>query len=333
MRKGGYNSEVTQSLLHKEFSQINKGLIAYRWQINVAEALHLGLDCTVIAGTGAGKTMPFVMPLLIDKDKRIIIISPLNALEEDQASRFKEMGLSSIAVNGDSWNTQAHKDITNGKYNVIVTSPEMALQHDSFRSIISSPTFAQQTLAIIVDEAHCISQWGDKFHPIYEQLAKVPFLAVSATLPPLVLAQVRRAGKSDLDALNFILHADFSIDEITGLIQTMVFFDDISLALSALHHLWALLPSHLQGQIAMYHSHQSSRSKCRIMKEFKDGKIKILLTTEAAGMMLSGEVFLLVQPTVFQEQKKKGPKDNGQATYCKDVEAGFCLWIKTQECL
>ncbi|KAJ3884154.1 P-loop containing nucleoside triphosphate hydrolase protein [Lentinula edodes] len=310
------------------------------------------------------------MPLLIDKHKQVIIISPLNALEEDQASRFKEMGLSVIAVNGDTWNSQAHKDITDGKYNVIITSPDMALKHEAFCSIISNSTFAHQTLAIIVDKLGTLRAYVP---------AKVPFLAASATLPSAVLAQVRhilhmnalesfhvnlgtdcpnivwfmhhmKAGKSDLDLLNFVLWDDLATDEISQLMQTMVFFDDISVALDALKHL----------------SDQSLRSKRRVMQEFRDGEIKILLTTEVAGMgcdlphvqhvvqfmvpkslsiwlqcagravrdrCLSGEVFLLVQPTVFQEQKKKkGSNEDDCATYRKDVEAGLCLWIETHDC-
>lgn len=200
----------------------------------------------------------------------------------------------------------------------------MALQHDPFRSLLSSPQLAKQTSAIIIDEAHCISQWGDKFRTLYQQLgtlrafvpASVPFLATSATLQLPVLAQVRKtlhmnalnvfnvnvgtdrpsidwfvhhmeAGKSDLNALNFVLRADLERPEITELVQTMVFFDDINVALDALKHLRAQLPERLRGQIAVYHSHRSSKSKRRIMQEFKDGKIKILLTTEAAGMVCS----------------------------------------------
>jgi superfamily II DNA helicase RecQ len=70
--------------LHAEFTKRNEGLVAYDWQIDVSEALLLGLDCLVIAGTGAGKMMPFVMPLFVESDRIMIIILPLNALEEDQ---------------------------------------------------------------------------------------------------------------------------------------------------------------------------------------------------------------------------------------------------------
>ena len=60
----------------------------YDWQPDAAELLILGLDCVVVAGTGTGKTIPFMLPLFVhdSRDKLVLIISPLNALEMDQVS-------------------------------------------------------------------------------------------------------------------------------------------------------------------------------------------------------------------------------------------------------
>lgn len=58
----------------------------YTWQLDVAEALYLGLDAVVVAGTGYGKTLPFVLGHFVNPDAITIIISPLNALEYDQVS-------------------------------------------------------------------------------------------------------------------------------------------------------------------------------------------------------------------------------------------------------
>jgi hypothetical protein len=59
------------------------------WQLVVSEALHLGLDCTVIAATGAGKTVPFVLSLLADdsRARTVLIICPLKELQEDQVRK------------------------------------------------------------------------------------------------------------------------------------------------------------------------------------------------------------------------------------------------------
>jgi bloom syndrome protein len=59
----------------------------YSWQLDVAEAICLGLDAVVVAGTGEGKTLPFVMPLLLDERKVAVIISPLIALQQDHVSK------------------------------------------------------------------------------------------------------------------------------------------------------------------------------------------------------------------------------------------------------
>lgn len=83
-KKSSYQSASTRATLHAEFCHRNAGKVPYAWQVDVREELHLGLDCSVIAGTGAGETMPFVMPLFLDPKKIVVVISPLNALEEDQ---------------------------------------------------------------------------------------------------------------------------------------------------------------------------------------------------------------------------------------------------------
>lgn len=85
-QKNKYSSLTTRQKLRDELSSRTSGLEAYEWQVDVAEAIILGLDCTVIAGTGAGKTLPFAMPLFVLSKKIVLVISPLNALEEDQVS-------------------------------------------------------------------------------------------------------------------------------------------------------------------------------------------------------------------------------------------------------
>jgi ATP-dependent helicase YprA (DUF1998 family) len=90
-KKRGYQSASTRATLHAEFCRRNPGKVPYPWQVDVGEALYLGLDCSVIAGTGAGKTMPFVMPLFLDPKKIVVIISPLKALEEDQVNTCRHL--------------------------------------------------------------------------------------------------------------------------------------------------------------------------------------------------------------------------------------------------
>ena len=82
-RKNGYNSQTTRTDLQRLFRE-QFGKDPYDWQLDVTEAILLGLDSVVIAGTGAGKTMPFMMPLMLNKSKKVIIVSPLKILQVDQ---------------------------------------------------------------------------------------------------------------------------------------------------------------------------------------------------------------------------------------------------------
>ncbi|KAF8222182.1 hypothetical protein L208DRAFT_1173292, partial [Tricholoma matsutake] len=68
------------------------------------------------------------------------------------------------------------------------------------------------------------------------------------------------------------------------LVQTMVFFDDINVALEALKWIQNQLPPHLHGQVAVYSSQHSKCAKDHVLQDYQRGQIKILFTTEAAGM-------------------------------------------------
>lgn len=127
-----YDSDATRAELTKLFELACQGKSPFPWQLDITEALLLGLDCLLIAGTGAGKTMPMAMALLLPerKDNFIIVLSPLKDLQRDQvcptssiiyellnpyflhriqATRFKEMGITATPVNQDNWSLDLHK--------------------------------------------------------------------------------------------------------------------------------------------------------------------------------------------------------------------------------
>ena len=130
MKREGYDLLATRRALSDSVTARYPVITPYDWQIDVAEALALGLDATVIAGTGSGKTLPWAMPLLLEehRDRMCLVISPLNELEADhvcqrlgvplrrwnlllslrtQARFFTEkFKIPAVAVNRDTWNSR-----------------------------------------------------------------------------------------------------------------------------------------------------------------------------------------------------------------------------------
>ena len=82
-RETGDNADLRDRIREGYKSRCD-GREPYDWQLNVAEAVMRGLDTTVVAGTGAGKSEPFIMPTLAGSTRTTVIISPLKNLEEDQ---------------------------------------------------------------------------------------------------------------------------------------------------------------------------------------------------------------------------------------------------------
>ncbi|KAJ3552473.1 hypothetical protein NM688_g4132 [Phlebia brevispora] len=318
-QKDGYLSEETRNIMTEEFKKRTGGKEPYPWQLDVTEALMLKLDCIVIASTGAGKTMPFVMPLFADETRKnkVIVVSALNQLQEDQARRFRELGLTATAVNSETWNNALSEDILANKYQVLLCGPEMMLEHAGLMKLLHTSSFTDDIVAVVVDEAHCISHWGHDFRPHYRQLAtirslvplNVPFLATSATMPPNVLADIqhtlhfashrtfflnlgndrpnitllvsRLQSPKDLGALDFVLDETVSEEE---LIETVIYVNTRDLALQVRHHLVEQVPECYRSQIDFIHSRRSRRAKKRVMERFRNGEIKILIATEVAGM-------------------------------------------------
>ena len=84
-KRASYNSQATQHTFSDSITALCPKIKLYDWQIDIAEALALGLDATVVAGTGSGKTLPWAIPLLLEgnRDKICLVISPLNELKVD----------------------------------------------------------------------------------------------------------------------------------------------------------------------------------------------------------------------------------------------------------
>lgn len=165
-------------------------------QEDIIRAALGGKDVLALLPTGGGKSICFQVPGML-REGCSIVISPLIALMADQVENLKQRGIKAIALNSSLDSNQkelALQNAANGYYKFIYLSPE-SLESERLLHRLSFLNINQ----IVVDEAHCISQWGYDFRPSYLNISKLrktfpnaPCLALTATATEEVTVDIRQ---------------------------------------------------------------------------------------------------------------------------------------------
>ena len=214
------------------------------------------------------------------------------------------------------------KEIREGKYQVVIASPEMILSKVFITQLIRNREFASRLLSIVVDEAHVVSHWGAGFRKKYGTLGilrallprNTPFVAMSATLSPRVRKDVMQKLQYDENsytdlslgndrenvsivvramqhAMNTYRDLDFIIpDNLESPCQikkTFIYADTLTVANDIEDRLYERCPEALQytGFIRPYSAGFSVKYRKDVMEKFRKGEVRILICTDAAGMV------------------------------------------------
>lgn len=153
--------------------------------------------------TGGGKSLCFQIPALLSQGTTIVVV-PIKALGRDHCAELEAVGFTGRTVNIDSNMPAVLRDkiyfrrILSGEMRFVFVSPER-FQTESFRRIIDSLRQAEQLRMFVIDEVHCMSEWGHDFRPSYltlpgtlRKLAKdVPLIGLTATASVNVLRDIQ----------------------------------------------------------------------------------------------------------------------------------------------
>jgi ATP-dependent DNA helicase RecQ len=192
------------------------GLRAFRpGQREAVAAALAGRDSLVVMPTGGGKSLCYQLPALVDSDATrplVVVVSPLIALMSDQWRRLREAGVeATMLASGmeEGHNAQALGEIAGGETRLVLAAPER------FASRAFREALARRRISLfVVDEAHCVAEWGHDFRPDYLRLhsaiasltrgyegadpPRPPVMAATATATPRVAQEIAtRLGLRD----------------------------------------------------------------------------------------------------------------------------------------
>lgn len=260
-----------------------------------------GENTIAIFPTGSGKSLCYQLPAYI-VDGAVLIISPLVALMEDQVAIMKRNGEKRVVALNSFLSYQERTRIIEqlGSYKFIFISPEMLRQ-----STISATLKRISIAFVVVDEAHCISQWGFDFRPDYLRLGEFlnelkcpPVLALTATASDEVLQDIIHylnlehpvIHQQSLDRQNLsytILRMDSEQAKTNWIVERLKSTTGPGIIYVASRRRADMLASQLNqeiGLVASYHAGMEQEDRAFIQEQFIQGDIQWICATNAFGM-------------------------------------------------
>ncbi len=270
-------------------------------QQEIIEAVTSGRDALGIMPTGAGKSLCYQIPAILSGGTAIII-SPLISLMKDQVDALVQNGVSAASINSAvDWETASDifREVRQGRVSLLYVAPER-LEGEGFAEFLRSIDIG----LVVVDEAHCVSQWGHDFRPSYLNIAPViaslpkrpTVAAFTATATPEVrddiISQLALREPFTLttgfDRENLFFHVEHPADKNAALIQYVRQFPDVSgIVYASTRKNVESICERLRGHginAVRYHAGLSDEERRRNQESFIYDRASIMVATNAFGM-------------------------------------------------
>lgn len=261
-----------------------------------------GLSAAAIFPTGSGKSLCYQLPATV-LPHLTLVVSPLLALMQDQLAFLKARGISAASIDSTQTPEQAASvldGVANGSIKVLMISVER-LNNERFRRFIGEIAIS----LLVIDEAHCISEWGHNFRPDY---LKLPSYQKELNIPQVLLLTATATSKVIED-----MSSKFAIDvnciTLTGFYRPNLHLNAIGIAeANKMDYLknWLKVRQQVSGiiyvtlqksaetvanylqregfSVLAYHAGMDSEQRKAIQTQFMAGEVPIIVATIAFGM-------------------------------------------------
>ncbi|MDR1707082.1 MAG: RecQ family ATP-dependent DNA helicase [Prevotella sp.] len=268
-------------------------------QEDIIHSISAGKDTLGLMPTGGGKSLTFQVPAMT-MEGLCLVVTPLIALMKDQVDNLRQRGIKSLAVYSGMTRQEIITTLENaifGDYKFLYVSPErLATQ------LFLSKLRDMNVCMLVVDESHCISQWGYDFRPSYlkiadirQHLPDIPVLALTATATPEVIDDIQERlhfGEKNVFRKSFERkNLVYSVRNIEGKAEELVRILGKTKGSSIIYVRSRQRTKETSDFLVQnnfssdfYHAGLSSAEKTKKQNAWKNNETRIIVCTNAFGM-------------------------------------------------
>lgn len=271
-------------------------------QQQVIERVLAGQATLAVMPTGAGKSLCYQLPALL-LPGRTLVVSPLIALMKDQCDRLRALGVAAVQINSaldPQEQAAAEAAAADGSARIVFTTPERLAQPGFLAQLRGQPT-----ALLVVDEAHCISQWGHDFRPAFleigpalEALGRPTVLALTATAAGHVAGDIARqlgiAPGGIVNTGSYRSNLHYQVEQAAGEDGKLARALALVAAQPGAGIIYTATVKAAQGVHAalqaaghaagLYHGRMAARRREAVQDDFMQGRTRVMVATNAFGL-------------------------------------------------